>query len=241
MDVKILNKNDYMKVERTRRDYGLDLVKIFAMINIINLHINNQIYFFKLSPQNLKFKQLYLLEAFSYWPVNAFGLISGIVGYKKYKFINIIYIWFIYVFYSFFFSVNLYYKSKINTRKFILSFFPIGIRKNWYVNAYIFMYFFLPFITNSINSIDKIFYSKIIVYFFFIYSIYHTIIKYIIQSNNFDFISEGYTSLWLLILAYSMIKFISINQELIGLNSFSKCKIIWKYKENIILFLKNIG
>ena len=62
------------------------------------------------------------------------------------------------------------------------------------------MYFFLPFITNSINTINKIFYTKIVFYFFFIYSIYHTIIKYNIKSTNFDFINEGYDSLWLLIL-----------------------------------------
>jgi len=200
MDGKIINKNEFMKIERSRRSYGLDLVKILAMINIINLHINNKIYYSKLNPQNLKFKQLYRFEAFSYWPVNAFGLISGIVGYKKYKFVNIIYIWFIYNFYSIFFSIHLYYKSKIDTKKLILSFFPIGIRKNWYINAYIFMYLFLPFITNSINSINKIFYGKIVLYFFFIYSIYHTIIKYNMKNTNFNFILEGYSSLWLLIL-----------------------------------------
>ena len=154
MDGKIINKNVFMKVERSRRSYGLDFVEILAMINIVNLHINNKIYFSKLNPKNLKFKQLYRFEAFSYWSVNAFDLISGIVGYKKDKLVNIIYIWYIYNFYSIFFSIHLYYKSKIDTKKFILSFFPIRIRKNLYINAYIFMYFFLPFITNSINSIN---------------------------------------------------------------------------------------
>ena len=200
MDGKLINKNEFMKVERTRRYYGFDLVKIIAMINVINLHINGKIRYSQLNPQNLKFKQLYRFESFSYWPVNAFGLISGIIGYKKYRFINIIYIWFIYNFYSLFFSIHLYYKSKIDSKKLILSFFPLGIRKNWYVNAYIFMYLFLPFIINSIGSINKIFYSKIIFYFFFIYSIYHTIIKYNIKNTNFDFTLEGYSSLWLLIL-----------------------------------------
>lgn len=200
MDWKIIKKNEYINVGISRRHYGFDLIKIIAMINIINLHINYKIGYSKLNPKNLKFKQLYRFEAFSYWPVNAFGLISGIVGYKKYKFINIIYIWFIYNFYSILFSIHLYYKSKIDTKKLILSFFPLGMKKNWYVNAYIFMYLFLPFITNSICSVNKIFYSKIVFIFFFIYSIYHTIIKYNIKNTNFDFTSEGYTSLWLLIL-----------------------------------------
>ena len=193
MDVKISKKIE-------TRNYGLDLLKIIAMINIINLHINLQLKFYKINPQNSKFKPIFRLEAFSLWPVNAFGLISGIVGYKKYKFLNIIYLWSIYVFYSIFFSIIFYYKSKIGPRDFILSFFPLAIRRNWYVNAYIFMYYFLPFITNSIDSINKILYGKIVLHFFFIYSIYYTIIKSNIKNTNFNFIDEGYTSLWLLIL-----------------------------------------
>ena len=186
--------------QKPTRFYGLDLLKIIAMINIINLHINLQIKYYNINPQSLKFKPIFRLEAFSFWPVNAFGLISGIVGYKNYKFIKMIYLWFIYIFYSIFFSTILYYKSSIGTRDFILSFFPLGIRRNWYVNAYIFMYYFLPFIINSINSINKILFNKIVLHFFFIYSIYYIIIKSNIKNTNFNFIDEGYTSLWLLIL-----------------------------------------
>ena len=193
MDEKMMNP-------RITRNYGLDLLKIIAMINIINLHINLKIKIYKINPHNLKFKSVYRLESFSFWPVNTFGLISGIVGYKKYKFVNMIYLWFIYIFYSVIFSIILYYKSKINRRDLILSFFPLAIKRNWYVNAYIFMYYFLPFVTNSINSINKIIYKKIVLHFVFIYSIYYTIIKSYIRNTNFNFIDEGYTSLWLLIL-----------------------------------------
>ena len=144
------------------RKYGLDLLKIIAMINIINLHINQLLPYNSINIKSLKFKPIYLLEAFSYWAVDGFGLISGIVGYKKYKFMNIIYLWFIAVFYSLFFSIIFYYKSIIGERDLILSFFPLGLRRNWYVNGYIFMYYFAPFVTNSISSINIIFFSIII-------------------------------------------------------------------------------
>ena len=182
------------------RKYGLDLLKIIAMINIINLHINQLLPYNSINIKSLKFKPIYLLEAFSYWAVDGFGLISGIVGYKKYKFMNIIYLWFIAVFYSLFFSIIFYYKSIIGERDLILSFFPLGLRRNWYVNGYIFMYYFAPFVTNSISSINKMLYGKIVLHFLFIYSIYYTVIKYNIKDTNFNFINEGYTSLWLLIL-----------------------------------------
>ena len=202
--MKTIKNYEKIKNLQETRKYGLDLLKIISMINIINLHINLFLPYSKINIKSLKFKPIYRLEAFSYWPVDAFGLISGIVGYKKYKFLNMIYLWFIAVFYSLFFSIILYHKSKIKKTDLILSFFPLGLKRNWYVNGYIFMYYFLPFVTNSISLINKRLYGKIIFHFFFIYSIYYTIIKYNIKktnfNSNFNFINEGYTSFWLLIL-----------------------------------------
>ena len=100
------------------------------MINIINLHFNG----FTGLRDNLKFnspkfKPIWRLQALSRWPVNCFGLISGIVGYKKYKFSNLIYIWFIVFFYSISISSYLHFinKSGVNKKKLILSLFPILI------------------------------------------------------------------------------------------------------------------
>ena len=139
---------------KPKRNYGIDLLKIIAMINIINLHINLVCDHLKLNPLHPKYKHVYRLEAFSYWPVEAFGLISGIVNFKKYNFTNIIYLWFQYLFYSLFFSSLLYYKSLISKKILFYSFFPVGMKNHWYVNAYFYLYFFLPFINNSINLMD---------------------------------------------------------------------------------------
>ena len=146
--MKTIKNYEKIKNLQETRKYGLDLLKIISMINIINLHINLFLPYSNIKIKSLKFKPIYRLEAFSYWPVDAFGLISGIVGYKKYKFLNMIYLWFIAVFYSLFFSIILYYKSKIKKADLIVSFFPLGLKRNWYVNGYIFMYYFLPFVTN---------------------------------------------------------------------------------------------
>ena len=192
-------KNE-IKSKNSTRNYGIDLLKIFAMVNIINLHTNIYTTNLKLSPSNSKYKQIYLLEVFSFWPVDAFGLISGIVGFKKYKFANAIHIWFEYCFYSVFFTLYLSSISLSNYVNVIRSFFPVAMYRNWYINAYFLMYLFLPFITNSINSFDKKFYSKIVILFFLLYSFYHTLNMYLKCFPNYDFIIRGYSSLWLLIL-----------------------------------------
>lgn len=187
-------------IYQTKRNYGIDLLKILAMINVINLHLNLATKYFIFKPDNPKYKPLYRLEAFSYWAVDAFGLISGIIGYKKYKIMNMLYLYFEYSFYSIIYSIYLYFNKRINYREFIFEFFPLGKRRNWYVNAYIFMYLFLPFITDSINIIDKFFYRKIIIYKIMLYSFYGIITKAYNMHLDFSFINNGYSSLWLLIL-----------------------------------------
>ena len=66
---------------------------------------------------------IWLLEVMGYWAVNGFGLISGIVGYKKYKFSNLIYIWFLSSFYSLIISIYLYYDNKITLKHLFFQYF----------------------------------------------------------------------------------------------------------------------
>ena len=152
---------------QTVRNYGIDLLKILAMINIINLHINMKLLNLNINSLNPKYKQVYLIEVFSFWPVDAFGLLSGIVGYKKYKLSNLIFLYLQYFFYSVMLSFYFYFKSLKSLKVSFYGFFPIGTQNHWYVNAYFYMYLFLPFINNSINSLDKKFYTKLFYFFLF--------------------------------------------------------------------------
>ena len=64
------------------------------------MHFNLHGKLFNLKHSSHKFKEIWCLEILSYWGVNGFGLISGFVGYKKYKFSNLLYIWIEVFFYS---------------------------------------------------------------------------------------------------------------------------------------------
>ena len=195
---KLLYKN---KEQTLKRNYGIDLLKIISMINVIILHINNRdFYNLQKIPKHPKFKQVCLLEILSFWPVNTFGLISGIIGFKKYKFSNIIYIWFEYFYYSVFFSIYLFINSLLDLKGLISSMFPLGIKNSWYINAYFFLYILLPFLTNSINIIDRYIFTKLICLYFFFYSLYNKLIEYNFGKTNFDFANNGYSSIWLIIL-----------------------------------------
>ena len=141
MKIKDDEKKNYIQLNK--RNYGIDLLRIFSMINIFNLHINlySRIYFTKQSSP--KFVGIWRLETFSYFAVDCFGLISGIVGYKKYNFSNLIYLWILAFFYSVLFEVILFIKYKKNNSLFI-SFFPILIVRQWFLmHIFLCIYFYL--------------------------------------------------------------------------------------------------
>ena len=200
--MKIIDKpsinNNYSEKEKPR-NYGIDLLRIFSMINIINLHINLRTGLLNINSNNIKFKKLWILETFSYFSVDCFGLISGIVGFSKYKFSNLIYLWFISAFYSVSKHLYLYIKNKINIKTLFLSFFPILIKFHWYVNAYFIMYLFLPFINFGIKEINKKTFKYLVVFYIFFFSIYY-IINAIFIAADYNFLIGGYSSSWLTIL-----------------------------------------
>ena len=196
------------------RNYGIDLLRMFSMINIIILHIN--LYSGKLNlPIN---KPIYRLEAMSYSGVDCFGLISGIVGYKKYKFSNLIYIWINTCFYSSIISLYLYYINRINFKNMILSFFPILINRHWYINAYFSLYLFIPLLNLGINDLNSKIFRNLIFFYILFFSFYYIIGLILYGSkNDFIFLREGYSSHWLIILYIIggyLGKYIIINKNL---------------------------
>lgn len=192
-----INKN---KCIVSQRNFGIDLLKIFSMINIINLHINKNSHYLRVSKNDIKYKKIYRLESFSFLPVNAFGLISGFIGYKKFKFSNLIYLWFENAFYSIIMAFYYFIKSRVNIKYLLLSFLPIGMKKFWYFNAYFFMYLLLPFITLAMNHIDKNLFTRLVYFYYFMYSFYYIFFDYMNNNHDFAFINHGYTSIWLIIL-----------------------------------------
>ena len=184
--------------DKQRRNYGIDLLRIISMINIINLHINLKTGIMRLKAINLKYKTIWRLEIFSYNAVDCFGLISGIVGFNKYKFSNLIYLWFISAFYSVTINAYLFIENKINLKQLFISFFPILIKFHWYVNAYFIMYLFLPFINYGIKLLNVKTFRNLVFFYIFFFSIYYIVSFSGIK--NYSFLLNGYSSSWLTIL-----------------------------------------
>lgn len=103
-------------------------------------------------------------------------------------------------FYSISISLYLYFIYKEITKKILfLHFFPILIKRHWYVNAYFSMYLLLPFINYGIESLNIKTYRNLILFFFGFYSIYDVFAKLLI-GKAYNFLMSGYSSMWLTIL-----------------------------------------
>ena len=183
--------NNIQKVLIHKRNYGIDLLRIFSMINIINLHINQLAGLLNINSNSTKFKTIWRLETFSYCAVDCFGLISGIVGYNSYKFSNLIYLWFISTFYSV--SKHLFIENRSNLKDVLLSFFPILTKFHWYMNAYFIMYLFLPFINFGIKFLSIKTYRNLVCFYISFFSIYY-IISSLFQKKDYNFLIRGYSS-----------------------------------------------
>ena len=184
-----------------QRNYGIDLLRMLSMLNIIILHINLYSNQLNLRVNNKKFKSIWRLEAMSYFAVDCFGLISGIVGYKKYKFANLIYIWINASFYSSIFSLYLYFINRTNFKYMILSFFPILICRYWYINAYFKLYLFIPFLNFGMNNLNKRTYKNLICFYILFFPFYHLIrIILNVKRKDINFLNNGYSPYWLIIL-----------------------------------------
>ena len=170
------------------------------MINVIILHINIYSNQLRVRFNNEKFKPIWRLETLSYFAVNCFGLISGIVGYKQYKFSNLIYIWFNASFYSFIFSLYLYFVNRIDLKSLMISLLPLLIKKYWYISAYFILYLFIPFLNFGINNLKQKHFRNIIFFYILFFSFYYVIGVILKLPHNFNFLNDGYSPQWLIIL-----------------------------------------
>ena len=142
------------KIKRARNP-SIDLVRIIVMFNIVMVHY---FYYGKVEKRFPKYiRQFNLINCFIDYHNDAFILLSGIVGYKSYKYSNLLYLWLT----VFFYSVGIHYFYTYIAKGFIIKqdifkeLFPIVFRRYWFFTSYFGMYLFLPIINKGIEYAAK--------------------------------------------------------------------------------------
>ena len=164
------------------RNPNIDFLRIAGMFSIV---IDHLIFHGKVIIKYNKYNKLKLLYVLCMWHVSSFGIISGLVGNKKHKFSNLLYLWILVVFYSLLFYLK--YNSLISNgyyKTFLSNIFPIIHNKYWYFSAYFGIYPFLPFINSSILNLPKIEIKKCIYFMFGLFIIWSSCYKDCFSQQN---------------------------------------------------------
>ena len=122
------NENEKQIVKK-QRNPGIDLVRLIAMYGAV---INHLLYVHggdrKYSHYSKYLKILHILTG---WHNNGFALISGIVGFKSFRYANLLYLWLYVVFYTL--EIPYYFKNFKNIKHintfYIKDYFPVIFKR----------------------------------------------------------------------------------------------------------------
>lgn len=195
--MNFINSDNIDKSINNEKNYGIDLLRIIAILFIVMLHsLGHGGVLSSLNQSTFNYKLTYFLEIFAYCAVDIFGIISGYVVYNskknKINFSNILNIWFETVFYCLLISIIFKFimPADVENVNILKAMFPISNNIYWYITAYFGLFIISPFLINSIKKYSNDYVKKLFVIIYFFFSIIGTI---------FNLVS-GYTILWLMIL-----------------------------------------
>ncbi len=180
-----------------KRNYGIDLLRIIAMIMIPILHVLGQGGILKaVTPLSMNYEAAWLLEIACYCAVNCFALISGYVGIStNFKHYRGLVLWLQVLFYTVFITLlfHLFMPSTTNAKVWLNAFTPATSYQYWYFSAYFALFLFIPFINIALNALTLSQMKRLGITIFVLLSIWQTIC-----SVDFLSLKNGYTFLWLL-------------------------------------------
>lgn len=183
-----------------KRNYGIDLCRLFLMFMVCILHtLGHGGVLDASSEMPTKSAIFWLMETFAFCAVDGFAFISGYASSgKNPKFNKLINMWFQVIFYSFFVTaiVFLLGLAPFNIKDLIKGMLPLTTNIYWYFSSYFILFFTIPLLNKFFESLDKNTSKKAFIIIIFLF----TILEFL--TDPFKIIG-GYSGLWLMAL-YSL-------------------------------------
>ena len=152
INTDIINNKNKNKKERNP---GVDLVRLISMYTVIIHHFVMLKEFNKYGRYK---KQINIFFTVFHWHIDAFAMISGVVGYKSHKYSNLLYLYLTVLFYTI--GINFYFNNIKNHNYKNISFrddmiYPMIYNRRWYFTSYFGMYLFLPLINSGVSILSQ--------------------------------------------------------------------------------------
>lgn len=137
-------------MEISKRNYGIDLLRIFCIFGVVILHILGHGHVLETTQTPFGFSLSWLLEIAAYPAVNCFVLISGFVGYRAERYYprlcNLLYLFITVLFYSIVicFVLKHFFPLAISPKDTLDAFFPVTKNQYWFFTSYFAMFLISP-------------------------------------------------------------------------------------------------
>jgi surface polysaccharide O-acyltransferase-like enzyme len=180
---------------KSKRNYGIDLLRIISMFLIVVLHILSHGGALAATKTGIGYSIGWLFEFFGVPALNCFILISGYVGYKEERYFpkvkNILSLYCVVWFFSVTISViaKLLLPSMVSTSGVLQSFFPVITNRYWFFTAYVGMFVLSPLLNYFVHKASK----KVLMLTLLIIVFFGTVSLFL---DPFGF-GDGYSFLWL--------------------------------------------
>lgn len=202
----------------SRRNSGIDMLRILSMFLIVILHVLGQGgAMIRISSHPSTYQACWFLETCAFCAVNCYGLISGYVGRgTRLRISRLLYLWLTVWFYSvsialiiLAFAPELYVQAGVPkafsdlfigrelywTLKVL---FPVSMKNYWYFSGYAALFFLMPFINRLFDQLTEKECRRMLRVLFGIFSVWTMAPKAI--TSDFLNLTSGYTFVWLLLL-----------------------------------------
>lgn len=180
----------------TKRNYGVDLLRIVSMFLVVLLHVLGQGGILgSTEAGSANFKTAWLLEAAAFCAADCYALISGYVGVgAKHKYANILNLYLEVIFYTILITLGFkYYMPEVLTEGvFLRALFPFIYNQYWYFTAYFCIFFFMPFMNKLLLSLNK---KELKILAITIFALF-TVLPMFFACDVFS-LGWGYSSIWI--------------------------------------------
>lgn len=183
----------------TKRNYGVDALRIVAMFFVCMVHVFGQGgLLHACDPASPHYKIFWLMEIVSYCAVDCFMLISGYTASpdKPRNYVKLAEMWFQAFFYSFVVTVALNllgYGDGLNFRNLIRYALPVTLETFWYFTAYFLLSLASPILNKALFALSPEMCRRVLVGLLVMFSLFST------TTDPFKLL-EGYSTMWILVL-----------------------------------------
>ena len=176
------------------RNYGIDLLRMVAMLMVVLLHVLGQGGILDASV-GIKWKNetLWFLEISAYCAVNCYALISGYVNSKP-KYSSLVLIWLQVAFYTVLITAGfaIFKPESVGAVQIIKSIFPVTSETYWFFSSYFCMSLFLPFLSSAVETLTKKQFGMSLA----VMTVMFSVVSLMAGGDTMD-LNTGYSAVWL--------------------------------------------